>query len=123
MKKEIKIFNYKALLIGTIAGFLSGLFSSGGGMIIVPGLVYLLKKDEKQARAISICCILPMVLVGTFFYNKENYIDWKTGILCGIGGIIGGGLGSILLQKTKNKYLKIFFVIFLVYSAIVLFNK
>ena len=41
----------KKILLGTIAGFISGLFASGGGMIVVPAFVHLFKMDEAEARA------------------------------------------------------------------------
>ncbi len=70
------------------------------------------------ARATSIFAILPMVLASSLFYFKGNYIDWKIGILCAIGGIIGGYVGSKLLRKLSDKVLKISFIIFLFYVSI-----
>lgn len=70
------------------------------------------------ARATSIFAILPMVLASSIFYFKGNYIDWKIGILCAIGGIIGGYIGSKLLRKLSDKVLKISFIIFLLYVSI-----
>lgn len=80
---------YKKILVGIIAGFINGFFASGGGMILVPAFIYLFKQDQKQARATSIFCILPMVISSGVFYYNKNFINWKIGILCGIGGIIG----------------------------------
>ncbi len=108
----------KKILIGLIAGIISGLFASGGGMILVPAFVYILKLNEKQARATSIFCILPMVIVSSFFYIKNDYINWKIGILSAIGGVIGGIIGSKLLKRVSNKFLKICFTIFLIYVSI-----
>lgn len=48
----------KKILIGLIAGIISGLFSTGGGMISVPAFTYILKLNEKQARSTSIMCVL-----------------------------------------------------------------
>lgn len=114
MKKEI----IKKILIGIIAGFVSGLFSTGGGLILVPAFSFILKLDSVKARATSIMCILPMVIITSFFYAKNNYIDWKIGILCAIGGIIGSYIGSKVLNKIPNYVLKITFAIFLFYVAI-----
>ena len=108
----------KITLVGILTGVLSGLFASGGGLILVPALVYIFKTNEKEARAMSVFCILPMVLASLFFYNKSQYIDWKLGILCGIGGIIGGTLGATLMKKVKDKYLILIFIAFLIYAAI-----
>lgn len=108
----------KKMIIGLLAGFVSGLFSSGGGMILVPAFVYILKIDENKARMNSVFCILPMVITSAFFFYKNNYIDWKIGILCAIGGMIGGFLGAKILCKIPDKYLKIAFLLFLIYCSI-----
>ena len=116
-KKKIKI-----VILGAITGFLSGLFASGGGLIAVPGLVYFVHTGEKEARAIAIFSILPMVLTSMIFYNRAGNIDFKMGILCGIGGLIGGYIGAKLLKKINDKYLSLIFIIFLIYAAILTFK-
>ena len=108
----------KKIFVGMIAGFISGLFASGGGMIIVPSFVYLFKMKEQEARATSIFVVLPMVITSGLFYYKNNYIDWNLGIKCAIGGIIGGIIGSRLLVKLSDKTLKIIFIFFLIYISI-----
>lgn len=69
------------------------------------------------ARATSVFAILPMVIASSFFYLKNNYIDWKIGILCAVGGIIGGYIGTKLLRKLSDKILKISFIVFLFYVS------
>ena len=104
----------KKIIIGILAGIISGLFGAGGGLILVPAFVNMLNTDEKKARATSVFCIMPMVIVTAFFYNKNNYIQWNLGIKCVLGGIIG----SKLLIKIPNKYLKFAFILFLIYASI-----
>lgn len=87
-------------------------------MILVPAFTYILKLGEKESRATSVFCILPMVIVSSIFYFKSSYIELETGILCAIGGVIGGYFGAKLLKKLPDKYLKIFFIIFLIYVGI-----
>lgn len=89
----------------------------GGGMILVPAFIYLLKMEDIEARATSVFCILPMVVISGIFYYINNYVEWKTGILCSIGGIIGGIIGAKLLNILPTKYLRIAFTIFLIYAA------
>ena len=110
-------FDFKGILIGISAGIVSGLFASGGGMILVPAFMYLLKMKDVESRATSVICILPMVVVSGIFYYKNNYINWKVGLLCAIGGIAGGIVGAKLLNKLPTKYLKIAFTIFLIYAS------
>ena len=79
----------KKFSIGIAVGMISGLFAAGGGLLLVPIYTYILKLDEKEARATSMFCILPMVILTAFIYNKNNFINWQLGIKCAIGGIIG----------------------------------
>ena len=108
----------KNILIGLSAGFISGLFATGGGMLLVPAFIYFLKIEDKKARATAALCILPMVVTSGIFYYQNNYIDWKLGLLCAIGGIPGGYLGTKILKKLDAKYFKIVFIGFLIYTSI-----
>lgn len=107
----------KKILTGFIAGIISGMFTSGGGLILVPAFMYILKMEPKKARATSVFCVLPMVITTATFYSKNNLIDWKVGIYCAIGGIIGGLTGAKLLNKISDKYLKFVFAVFLIYAS------
>ncbi len=118
-----KMVTAKIIILGIFTGFLSGLFGSGGGLIAVPGLVYLIHTGEKEARAIALFSILPMTLTSMIFYKMAGEINWKLGVLCGIGGIVGGIIGANLLKKIQDKYLVLIFIIFLIYAAILIFNK
>ena len=117
-KDKIQLKKYTKLsLIGFIAGLVSGFFSTGGGLILVPAFLYLLEMDSQKARGTSVFCILPMVLTSSIFYYKGNFINWKVAILCGIGGAIGGYIGAKLLKKLPEKILKIVFTAFLIYVS------
>ena len=105
------------IIIGLLAGIVSGLFSTGGGMILVPAFIHLLKLDATKSRGTSVFCILPMVITSSFFYYKGNFIDWKISILCAIGGAGGGYIGANLLKKLPEKVLKIVFTVFLLYVS------
>lgn len=107
----------KKVVIGILAGMVSGLFSTGGGMILVPAFIYLLNLEDTKARGTSVFCILPMVITSSFFYYKGNFIDWKIAVLCAIGGAIGGYFGAKLLKKLPEKVLKIAFTVFLIYAS------
>lgn len=108
---------WKKIGIGILAGFVSGLFATGGGLILVPAFIYLLNLDSKIARGTSIFCILPMVVTSSIFYYQSDYIDWNLSIMCAIGGTIGGYIGAKLLKKLPEKILKIAFTVFLLYAS------
>ena len=84
----------------------------------MPVYTHILKLDEKEARATSLFCILPMVILTAVLYNKSNFIDWSLGVKCAIGGIFGGFIGGILLNMISNKYLQIIFILFLLYAGV-----
>lgn len=106
------------ILLGFIAGMISGFFGAGGGLILVPYMTLILKEDEVKSRATTIMCIFFMVFTSSFFYFKEAFIDWNLAIKCAIGGIIGGIVGSKLLINLSKKILQIFFIVFLIYAGI-----
>lgn len=89
----------KEILIGLLAGTVTGLFGSGGGMILVPAFTFILKLGEKESRATSVFCILPMVCASSIFYFNSSYIDFKMGLLCAVGG----GIRWIFWLKTFTK--------------------
>lgn len=107
----------KKAIIGISAGFITGFFSAGGGMIVLPAIIYFLNLNEKKARGTTIFIILPMVLTAAIFYYKDKNFNLLMGIKCAIGGIVGSFIGTKLLRKISDKYLKIFFIIFLLYAS------
>ena len=110
-------FRSKETFIGFCAGIISGLFASGGGMILVPAFIYLLNMKDVESRATSVLCILPMVVTSGIIYYQHRFINWKVGILCAVGGIVGGIIGAKLLNHFSTQYLRIAFTIFLLYAA------
>ena len=109
---------FRKILVGLIAGTISGLFAAGGGMIVVPALIHLFKIEDSKARATSVFAILPMVVASGVFYYKNDYVDWNLGIKCAIGGIIGGIIGAKLLKKISTKTLRMLFIVFLIYTSV-----
>ena len=61
----------KKFFIGIIVGIICGMFASGGGLLLVPVFTYILGLEEKEARATSLFCILPMVVITAVFYRLE----------------------------------------------------
>ena len=88
----------KNIVIGIIAGLISGFFSTGGGLILVPAFIYFIKLDEKKARATSIACILPMVITSSIFYAKNKCWSSRPNIYYKIK------LYTFLIGSTSNEY-------------------
>lgn len=98
-----------AILAGCFAGIINGLFGGGGGMIIVPILITLLKFSPKKAHATAILIILPLSIVSSLFYAYFGNLDTTVAIPVGIGVVVGGVVGAFLLSKLSNKWLVLVF--------------
>jgi uncharacterized protein len=111
------------ILVGLIAGMLSGLVGVGGGIIIVPALVFFLGFSQHQATGTSLgILLLPAGIFAVINYYKQGYIDLKVVALLFIGFIIGGYLGSkISLTLSEAAVKKIFAVMLVVIAGKMLF--
>ena len=105
-------------IVGLFAGIVSGFFSSGGGLIILPFYLMMLKLDDVKARATTLFCVLFITLISALFYFKAEYIDFFLAVKCGVGGIIGSVIGTKMLTMINSKILNIIFAFFLVYAGI-----
>ena len=99
----------KKITIGAIAGIISGLFSAGGGLIVVPSLIHIFKMKDNEARATTVFAILPMVVVSGIFYLNNNFIDWTLGIKVAIGGIVRRNNWFKTTKKTTRIHLRTIF--------------
>src|SRR5947209_1220522 len=100
------------LIIGLAAGLLSGLIGIGGGVIIVPALVYLLGFSQHQAQGTSLGLLLPPVgVLAVMNYYKKGYLDIKVIAIMCIAFILGSYLGSKMSLSMSEERLKKFFAI------------
>ena len=67
----------KKVIIGLSAGFISGFFGAGGGLILLPAFTYFFSLSEKEARATSVYAILPMVIVSGIYYYNNNFLNFE----------------------------------------------
>ena len=110
-------------LIGLTAGILSGMIGIGGGIIIVPALVFLLGFTQQQAQGTSLgLLLLPAGILAVMNYYKQGYIDVKVvGIMC-ITFVLGGWLGSrIALSLPQDTIKKIFAIVLILVALKMLF--
>ena len=85
---------------------------------MLPFLVYLCKMDSIKARATTCFCLIPQVLIASFFYNQNSYIDYKRIVPIVVGGVRGGIIGAKLLKKIPKKILQISFICFVIFVSI-----
>ncbi len=107
------------LIIGLIAGMLSGMVGVGGGIIIVPALVYFLAFSQKSAQGTSLgILLLPVGILAVSQYYKQGYIDVKVVLMVSAGFLIGGYFGSKLAVVLPEQTLKKVFALMLILTAI-----
>ena len=106
------------LLIGLFAGILSGLVGVGGGLIIVPALIFFLGYTQHQAQGTSLgLLLLPVGILAVLNYYNKGYIDIKVVAIMSIAFILGGWLGSKIALRLPADTVKKIFAVFLFYSA------
>ena len=107
------------LSIGLIAGFFSGLVGIGGGIIIVPVLIYFLHFTQQQAQGTTLFMFLvPIGILGVYNYYKAGYMDWKAAAFMGLTFVIGSFFGSKIAVSIDQQTVKKVFGIFVILIGI-----
>jgi len=106
------------ITIGLLAGALSGFVGVGGGIVIVPGLVYMLGFSQHQAQGTSLFILsMPVVILATMNYWKSGNVNWKFGLIIAATFILGGYIGSKLALKISPGLVKFLFGILMAYVS------
>lgn len=114
------------ILIGIAAGMLSGLVGVGGGLIIVPALVYFVGMSQHSAQGTSLGLILlPVGILGVLTYYKQGHIDVKVVGLLAIGFLVGSYFGSKIALNLSQETVKKFFALLMIVVAVkmIFFDK
>src|SRR6476620_1456444 len=111
------------VVIGIAAGILSGLIGVGGGIIIVPSLIYFLSFSQKSAQGTSLgLLLLPAGILAVIQYYKQGYVDIKMVGILAVGFLAGGYFGSkIALSLPQETVKKIFAIVLLLIGVKMLF--
>ena len=109
------------VLIGLAAGFLSGLFGVGGGILIVPALVLAARFDQRLAAGTSLAAIVPTSLVGVVSYAVTGNVDWIVALILAAGAVVGAQIGTQLLATLPKRAVQWGFIVFLVVVIVSLF--
>jgi uncharacterized membrane protein YfcA len=113
------------LLVGFAAGVLSGLIGIGGGVVIVPALVFLFGLSQHTAQGTSLAMLVPPVgLLAAWTYYNNGFVDLKIAALLCAGLFAGGLLGARFATGISNAALeKVFGVALLLISLKMIFSK
>ena len=113
------------LLIGLIAGIVSGTLGVGGGIIIVPALVFIMGFSQHAAQGTSLAFMLPPIgIFAAYTYYKNGYVNIKFALILLIVFVVGAYLGSLISVNLDDKTLRKIFGVFMLAVAIkMIFGK
>ena len=121
MKMEPTII-ISLLIIGILAGILSGLIGVGGGVIMIPLLVFVLGYSQHAAQGTSLAVLaIPVTFIAAYNYYAEGYVSWKFALIIAIGFVVGGYFGSKLAISIDQSLLKKILGVILLIAALKMF--
>jgi len=107
------------IIIGIMAGILSGMFGIGGGIILVPAFIFFLGFSQKMAQGTTLALMVPPVgILGAIAYFKKGYVNLKVAIIVCIAFFFSALLGAKLSIMLPTETLKKIFGIVLIFVAI-----
>ena len=107
------------IIIGIAAGILSGLVGVGGGLIIVPALVFFLAFSQKEAQGTSLgILLLPVGILAVMQYYQKGFIDIKVVLIVSAGFLLGGWAGSKMAVALPVATIKKVFAMFMLITAL-----
>ena len=121
MKKWIQVL--LLILLGVLVGFVNGFLGAGGGMLLVPCIIPILKMDTKVAHATAILIILPICVVSGIIYAIQGSFEFDVFLPCLIGTGVGGVLGTFILSKLKNDIITSIFSLTMIAAGVVMILK
>jgi len=105
------------VLIGLITGIISGM-ALGGGIILIPALVFLKGLDQHLAQGVTLFSYLPVSLVAAYTHYRQGNVRPKLGLLLIIGSLIGAAAGAYFSAMLTSDTLRRIFGIFLLIMGI-----
>lgn len=104
--------------VGLLAGFLSGTIGIGGGLVIIPSLVFILGMTQKEAQGTSLAFMIPPIgIFAAINYTKHGHINWKYAMFLSIFFTVGALFGSKFAMQVDGKILKKIFGFLLLFVA------
>lgn len=95
------------LLLGLIAGIASGFLGIGGGVIIIPALVFLFGLTQHQAQGTTLALMIPPIgLLAALKYYAEGNVKVSIAVFICVGFFLGGYIGASFVQKIPDAVLK-----------------
>ena len=113
------------IVIGILAGILSGVVGIGGGLIMIPLLIILLGLSQHEAQGTSLAVMLPPIgILAAINYHKAGFVKWEYAMIIAITFIIGGYFGSKYAVTLRPEIVKrVFGIVMLIGALKIIFSK
>jgi len=105
-------------MVGSVVGFANGLFGSGGGTLLVPALQKYFDIETHKSHATALSVILPLSVLSVWVYIRGAEVNWSAVLWITAGGVPGGFVGALLLNKISSKWLHRIFGAFMITAAV-----
>ncbi len=104
--------------IGIASGAVSGFFTIGGGMVVVPALVSLFKMPQTRAQGMALALVVPGAFVALATYGHSGAVDWRVGLPLALGGVLTVSWGVHLAHTLPPRLLRVAFSSVLLAAAV-----
>jgi uncharacterized membrane protein YfcA len=104
-------------VLGVLSGIMSGVFSVGGVLVVVPALVTLFRMAQTQAQGMAMALVIPGGVVALTTYALAGHVDWAVGIPLALGGVLSVSWGVALAHRVAPQTLRIMFCLVLFGTA------
>ncbi len=110
------------LIIGLTAGFASGILGIGGGVLVVPALIYMLgfSQHNAQGTTLALMC-MPAGILAARRYHQQGFVDWRVATFLFCGFVIGGYCGAQLAVSVSEKALRQLFALSMIALGVRMF--
>jgi uncharacterized membrane protein YfcA len=109
-------------IIGLVVGFFGGMFGVGGGVILIPALVYIIGMEQHTAQGTSVAILLPPIgIIAAYNYYRAGHVNIKYAIIIAITFVIGSYFGSKLAVSLPDQVSKRIFAVILFLISIRMF--
>lgn len=112
------------ILLGLLAGVLSGMIGIGGGVIIVPSLIFLFGFSQQEAQGTTLSLLVPPIgILAAWTYYQQGYVNFRVAALICLGFVLGGLLGARIAVNLPSEVLeKVFGIALLLIALRMIFN-
>ncbi len=110
------------LIIGVAAGVMSGLVGIGGGVVVVPALIFLLGFTQQKAQGTTLAMLVPPIgILAAWTYYRQGFVDLRiAGIIC-LGFLLGGLVGARIATGLPDGMLEKIFAVVLLFISVKMF--